>query len=75
MKLRPLPRSADTTGLTAGYGVIVRLDCTRNLRLLTHEFVQGRPSKSAGSLDYSRRSPRPKESGSPPALHLEGELL
>jgi hypothetical protein len=39
MKLRPLPRSADTTGLTAGYGVIVRLDCTRNLRLLTHEFV------------------------------------
>jgi hypothetical protein len=39
MKLRPLPRSADTDGLTAGYGVIVRLDCTRNLRLLTHEFV------------------------------------
>jgi hypothetical protein len=39
MKLRPLPRSADTAGLTAGYGVIVRLDCTRNLRLLTHEFV------------------------------------
>jgi hypothetical protein len=26
-------------GLTAGHGVIVRLDCTRNLRLLTHEFV------------------------------------
>ena len=22
-----------------GYGVIVRVDCTRNLRLLTHEFV------------------------------------
>ena len=39
MKLRPLPRSADTSGLTAGYGVIVRRDCTRNLRLLTHEFV------------------------------------
>ena len=39
MKLRPLPRSADTGGLTAGHGVIVRLDCTRNLRLLTHEFV------------------------------------
>ena len=39
MKLRPLPRSADTTGLTAGYGVTVRLDCRRNLRLLTHEFV------------------------------------
>jgi hypothetical protein len=26
-------------GLTTGHGVIVRLDCTRNLRLLTHEFV------------------------------------
>jgi hypothetical protein len=38
-KLRPLPRSANTSGLTAGHGVIVRLDCTRNLRLLTHEFV------------------------------------
>jgi hypothetical protein len=31
--------SADTGGLTAGHGVIDRLDCTRNLRLLTHEFV------------------------------------
>jgi hypothetical protein len=31
--------NADTGGLTAGYGVIVRLDCARNLRLLTHEFV------------------------------------
>ena len=39
MKLRPLPRSADTSGLTAGHGVIVRLNRTRNLRLLTHEFV------------------------------------
>jgi len=39
MKLRPLPRSADTPGLTAEHGVIVRLDCTRNLRLLAHEFV------------------------------------
>ena len=39
MKLRPLPRPADTTGLTAGYGVIVRRDCANNLRLLTHEFV------------------------------------
>ena len=41
MKLRPLPRSADTAGLTAGHGhgVIIRLDCTRNLRLLTLEFV------------------------------------
>ena len=31
--------AAATGGLTAGYGVIVRLDCTRNLRLLAHEFV------------------------------------
>jgi hypothetical protein len=31
--------NADTGGLTAGYGVIVRPDCARNLRLLTHEFV------------------------------------
>jgi hypothetical protein len=31
--------NADTGGLTAGYGVIVRLDCARNLRLLAHEFV------------------------------------
>jgi hypothetical protein len=38
-KLRPLPRSADTSGLTAWHGVIVRLDCRRNLRLLAHEFV------------------------------------
>ena len=31
--------NADTAGLTAGYGVIVRLDCANNLRLLAHEFV------------------------------------
>jgi hypothetical protein len=31
--------TADTGGLKAGYGLIVRLDCTRNLRLLAHEFV------------------------------------
>ena len=31
--------TADTGGLTAGYGVIVRLDCTRNVQLLAHEFV------------------------------------
>jgi len=28
-----------TVGLTAGYGVIVRRDCTNNLRLLAYEFV------------------------------------
>ena len=39
MKLRPLPRSADTGGLTPGYGVTVRRDCANNLRLLAHEFV------------------------------------
>jgi hypothetical protein len=31
--------NADTGGLTAGYGVIVRLDCANNLGLLAHEFV------------------------------------
>jgi hypothetical protein len=31
--------SADTAGLTAVYGVIVRRDCADNLRLLAHEFV------------------------------------
>jgi hypothetical protein len=31
--------SADTGGLTAVYGVIVRRDCANNLRLLAHEFV------------------------------------
>jgi hypothetical protein len=31
--------NAETGGLTAGYGVIVRRDCANNLRLLAHEFV------------------------------------
>jgi hypothetical protein len=31
--------NADTGGLTAVYGVIVRQDCANNLRLLAHEFV------------------------------------
>ena len=31
--------NADTGGLTAGYGVIVRLDCAKNLRRLAHESV------------------------------------
>jgi hypothetical protein len=30
---------ADTRGLTAGHGIIVRLGCADNLRLLAHEFV------------------------------------
>jgi hypothetical protein len=31
--------NADTGGLTAGHGVIVRVDWANNLRLLAHEFV------------------------------------
>ena len=31
--------NVDTGGLTAGYGVIVRVVATKNLRLLAHEFV------------------------------------
>jgi hypothetical protein len=31
--------NANTAGLTAGYGIIVRRDCANNLRLLAHEFV------------------------------------
>ena len=31
--------NADTGGLTAVYGVVVRRDCANNLRLLAHEFV------------------------------------
>jgi hypothetical protein len=31
--------NADTSGLTARYGAIVRRDCANNLRLLAHEFV------------------------------------
>jgi hypothetical protein len=31
--------NTDTGGLTAGHGIIVRLDCADNLRLLGHEFV------------------------------------
>ena len=31
--------NADTGGLTAVYGVIVRVNCEDNLRLLAHEFV------------------------------------
>ena len=31
--------NADTGGLTAVYGIIVRRDCANNLRVLAHEFV------------------------------------
>jgi hypothetical protein len=36
---RSWPAQRRYWGLSAGYGVIVRLDCTDNLRLLAHEFV------------------------------------
>jgi hypothetical protein len=60
-KLRPLPRSADTSGLTAGYGVIVRRDCANNLRLLTHELVHVAPYERLGRegflQEYIHKSP------------------
>ena len=52
MKLRPLPRSAGYDGLTAGYGVIVRLDCTDNLRLLAHEFVHVAQYERLGKVGF-----------------------
>jgi hypothetical protein len=52
MKLRPLPRSADTAGLTAGHGIIVRLDCTKNLRLLAHEFVHVAQYERLGKVGF-----------------------
>jgi hypothetical protein len=52
MKLRPLPRSADTGGLTAAYGVIVRRDCANNLRLLTHEFVHVASTSDSEEKDF-----------------------
>src|SRR6516165_7063731 len=52
MKLRPLPRSADTSGLTAAYGVIVRRDCANNFRLLTHEFVHVASTSDSEEKDF-----------------------
>jgi hypothetical protein len=56
MKLRPLPRSADTTGLTAGYGVIVRRDGARNLRLLAHEFVHIAQYERLGKVGFFKNT-------------------
>jgi hypothetical protein len=69
--------SADTAGLTARHGIIVRLDCTKNLRLLAHEFVHvaqyerlGREGflqeyiqqiAAHGYLDAPRHSQRPRK--------------
>ena len=44
--------NTDTGGLTAGHGVI-RLDCTRNLRRLTHEFVQVAQLRATGKRRIS----------------------
>ena len=48
--------NADTGGLTAGYGVIVRLDCAKNLPLLAHESVHAaqyeRPGRERFLQEY-----------------------
>jgi hypothetical protein len=46
--------TADTGGLTAGYGVIVHLDCTRNLRLVAHEFVHAAQYERLGREGFLR---------------------
>jgi len=48
--------NADTGGLTTGYGVIVRLDCRRNLRLLAHEFVHVAQYERAGREGFLQQS-------------------
>jgi hypothetical protein len=48
--------NADTGGLTAGYGVIVRLDCARNLRLLTHEFVHVPSMSDSEEKDFFKNT-------------------
>ena len=44
--------NTDTGGLTAGYGVIVRLDCADNLRLLAHEFVHVAQYERLGKVRF-----------------------
>jgi hypothetical protein len=44
--------NADTGGLTAGYGVIVRRDCAKNLRLLAHEFVHVAQYERLGKVGF-----------------------
>ena len=44
--------NADTGGLTAVYGVIVRVNCEDNLRLLTHEFVHVAQYERLGKVGF-----------------------
>jgi hypothetical protein len=44
--------TADTWGLTAGYGVIVRRDCANNLRLLAHEFAHVAQYERLGKVGF-----------------------
>jgi hypothetical protein len=44
--------NADTGGLTAGHGVIVRLDCADNLRLLASEFVHVARYERLGKVGF-----------------------
>jgi hypothetical protein len=44
--------NADTGGLTAGYGVIVRRDCADNLRLLAHEFAHVTQYERLGKVGF-----------------------
>jgi hypothetical protein len=44
--------NADTGGLTAGYGIIVRRDCANNLRLLAHEFVHVAQYERLGKIGF-----------------------
>jgi hypothetical protein len=48
--------NADTGGLTAEYGIIVRLDCTKNLRLLAHEFVHVAQYVRLGREDFFKNT-------------------
>jgi hypothetical protein len=47
--------NADTGGLTAVYGVIVRRDCSDNLRLLAHEFVHVAPYERLGREGFLQK--------------------
>jgi hypothetical protein len=44
--------NADTGGLTAGYGIIIRRDCANNLRLLAHEFAHVAQYERLGKVGF-----------------------
>jgi hypothetical protein len=46
--------TSNTSGLTAVHGVILRLDCTNNPRLLTHEFVHVEQYERLGTKGFLR---------------------